>query len=347
MSRLLEVIAPGRLGVGFRYLLGTSWLNALGGGMALAAGPLLVASLTDDARLISLTALLDWLPGFAFGLYAGVLADRHDRNRLMVLANVLRGLALGVLVLFLATGWATIWLILLTMLAIGTADTLYGAAGRTVLPMIVPRADLGIASSRFQFGSMGINRLMAPPLGAALFTLAHWLPFVTQLVCLGLAALLLSRLRLPPHGVAPEDRRHALTEIREGWAWSWRTRATRVLNLQIVTSNVAYGAAWGTMVLYARERLGLDEIGYGLLLASVAVGGVVGSFSYGWVERRFSIGDIMRYGLIWETASWALLSEHWGITAPYWFAFVIAAVVLVALWREIGLLGKDAAAAAA
>ncbi len=64
--------------------------------MALAAGPLLVASLTDDPRLISLAALLDWLPGFVFGLYAGVLADRHNRKRLMVLANVLRGFALVV-----------------------------------------------------------------------------------------------------------------------------------------------------------------------------------------------------------------------------------------------------------
>jgi len=52
VTRLGEVIAPTRLGVGFRWLLASSWTSSLGDGIAIAAGPLLVASQTDDAFLV-------------------------------------------------------------------------------------------------------------------------------------------------------------------------------------------------------------------------------------------------------------------------------------------------------
>lgn len=318
-----DQVAPPRLGPQFRLLLGQSWLNSLGGGMALAAGPLLIASQTSDPRLISLAALLDWLPGFVFGMYAGVLADRHDRRALMMYGNVLRVLIVGALVVILATGSVSVPLVLVVMLALGISDTFAYSAGRTVLPMIVPRTELGIANARFQFGFQGINRLIAPPIGAALFTVGMAWPFLVQVLCAALAAVLLSRLRLPPHGVAREDRRHVLAEIREGWHWSWRIPAVRALNLQIVTFNVAYGAVFGTMVLYARERLGLSSVGYGLLISSVAVGGVIGAITYGWLERRFQIRDIMRYGLVWEVSTWGILAwtTHWWIALPVLTAF--------------------------
>jgi predicted MFS family arabinose efflux permease len=55
------------------------------------------------------------------------------------------------------------------------------------------------------------------------------------------------------------------------------------------------------LVLYATQRLGLAEIGFGLLTTVMAAGGLVGTFSYGWITRRVSLGNIMRIGLIIET----------------------------------------------
>ena len=58
MTRLLQAVAPPRFGIGFRWLLGSSWISNLGDGVAIAAGPLLVASLTDDALLIAAAVFL-------------------------------------------------------------------------------------------------------------------------------------------------------------------------------------------------------------------------------------------------------------------------------------------------
>ncbi|MEJ7775111.1 MAG: MFS transporter, partial [Nocardioidaceae bacterium] len=80
MSRLVETVAPKRLGTDFRWLLSSSWVSNLGDGISLAAGPLLVASQTDQEFLVALAALLQWLPALAFGLYAGALTDRLDRR---------------------------------------------------------------------------------------------------------------------------------------------------------------------------------------------------------------------------------------------------------------------------
>jgi predicted MFS family arabinose efflux permease len=64
---------------------------------------------------------------------------------------------------------------------------------------------------------------------------------------------------------------------------------------------VTYGAAWGVLVLYASDRLGMGPVGFGFLTSAIAAGGVVGIVAYGRLERRFSLADIMRVGLVVET----------------------------------------------
>ncbi len=82
----------------------------------------------------------------------------------------------------------------------------------------------------------------------------------------------------------------------------------RTLFITIVAFNVTFGAAWSVLVLYASERLGMDEVGFGLITTAMAIGGIVGTFSYGALERRFSLGDIMRVGLLIETGTHLVLA---------------------------------------
>src|ERR687886_1329362 len=98
MAPLVETLVPARLGARFRWLLASSWTTNLGDGITLAAGSLLIASLTTDAFLVSLAALLRWAPPLVFGLYAGVLSDRHDRRRIVMVADGVRAAVLSVLV---------------------------------------------------------------------------------------------------------------------------------------------------------------------------------------------------------------------------------------------------------
>jgi predicted MFS family arabinose efflux permease len=400
VSRLVEIVVPQRLGRGFRWLLASSWVSNLGDGIALAAGPLLVASQTHDAFLVALAAMLQWLPPLLFGLVAGVVADRLDRRLVVVTVDLVRALVLVVLSLAVLTGWVSVGIVLLALFLLGTAEVFADNTSGTLLPMLVPRADLALANSRLQTGFITVNQLAGPPLGAALFASAAWLPFVGQAVLVTAGALLVSRVVLPPHGRDRAAPSHLREDVAAGIRWVVGHAAVRTLVLTILVFNITFGAAWSVLVLYATRHLGMGEVGFGLLTTIGAVGGLVGTSSYGWITRRVSLGDIMRVGLVIETfthlalaltttpwvamgiffvfgahafiwgttsitvrqravpselqgrvgsvnmmgvygglvvgsAIGGVLARHWGVTAPFWFAFAGSALFVVLLWGQL------------
>jgi MFS family permease len=398
VPQIAELVVPARLGRSFRWLLASSWTTSLGDGVAAAAGPLLVASLTGDPFLISLAALLRWAPPLLFGLYAGVVSDRHDRRLIVMLADGSRAVVLAVLVAALAAGRLDAADALVALGLLATAEVFADNTASTLTPMLVSRDDLALANARLQVGFLSLNQLAGPPIGAALFAAGRVWPFITQAVLVAAGVLLVVRVRTPAVDTPAES--GALRQIREGLAWTLRHAAVRTLALTILIFNVTFGAAWAVLVLYARDRLGLGAIGFGLLSTASAIGGLLGTGLYGWITARFSLGNIMRAGLIIETLThlalavttspalallimfvfgahafvWGTtsitvrqravpaalqgrvnsvnticvfgglvvgsalggtLATHFGVTAPFWFAFIGSAAFTVLLWPQL------------
>ena len=388
------------MGTSFRWLVGSSWISNLGDGIGLAAGPLLIASQTQDPLLVALGALLQRLPWLLFGLYAGVLADRVDRRGLVVGVNLMRAAVLAAVTATLVGGYVNVTIVLVAMLLLGTAEVFADTATGTLLPMVVAKRDLGIGNARVMAGLLTANQLVGPAVGAALFAAGMAWPFLTQGLCVALGAVLVSRMRLPAlhRSAAPS---HVRRDILEGFQWTWGNPAVRTLTLAIVSFNVTFGAAWSVLVLYATQQLSLGAVGFGLLTSVGAAGGLAGTAAYDWLERHASLANILRIGLIvetfthlglavtttwwvamaimfvfgahafvWGTTSGAvrmravpaelqgrvgsiyligvfggilagqalggILARIWGITAPFWFAFVASAVILTLIWRELG-----------
>jgi len=185
VNRLLEAVLPARMGTPFRWLVGSSWVGNLGDGIGLAAGPLLVASQTQDPVLVALAGLLQRLPWLLFGLYAGVLADRVDRRLLVIAVDLLRAAVLVVLTAALVTGVVNVPVVLVAMFLLGTAEVFVDTTSATLLPMVVDRRDLGIGNARLMTAGITMNQLVGPAVGAVLFTAGLAWPFVVQAVCLG------------------------------------------------------------------------------------------------------------------------------------------------------------------
>ncbi|WP_182112517.1 MULTISPECIES: MFS transporter [unclassified Actinotalea] len=399
MSRLVEAVVPARLGTGFRWLLASSWVSNLGDGIALAAGPLLVASMTRDPLLVASAATFQWLPPLLFAVWAGALSDRLDRQRIVVVVDLVRAGVLALLCLALATDVVSVALVLAALFLLGTAEVFADNSAQTLLPMLVARDDLAVANARLQTGLITVNQLAGPPLGAALFALGSVVPFGAQAALVALGAVLVSRMAKPAHP-RPAARTRLRHDVVEGFRWVRNHAAVRTLALTITVFNVTFGAAWSVLVLYATERLGLTDIGFGLITTVMAIGGLLGTTAYGWITRRVSLGDLMRIGLVIETLThlalalttsapvamvvffvfglhafvWGttsvtvrqravptalqgrvgsvnlmgsygglvvgsaiggLVAREWGVTAPFWFAFVGSAVFVVLIWREL------------
>jgi MFS family permease len=308
-TRVTDVVAPPRLGRSFRWLLASAIVNNAGDGIALAAGPLLVASQTRDPFVVSMALLSEYLPVLLFGVIGGAVADRVDRRRMVEVVNLGRAAVLAVLVATIASGTVSIAVVLVALFVLGTAETFADAASSALLPGLVAKADLGIANARMQGAFVLTNQLLTPPIGAFLFALGMALPFAANAAAFALGAVLISRVATSARVRAGEGTETGLgAEMIEGIRWLLAHPPMRTLALTILTFNVTYGAAWSVLVLYAGDRLGMDEVGFGLLTSAVALGGIIGIVSYGRLERRFSLGDIMRVGLLIETGTHLVLA---------------------------------------
>ncbi|GAA2749105.1 MFS transporter [Amnibacterium kyonggiense] len=406
---LVERVAPARMGASFRWLLGSAWTSNLGDGIALAAGPLLVARLAGSPFLVALAAALQWLPPLVLGLVAGVVTDRFDRRRVVVITGLVRVAVLGVLVAAILTDAVGIGLVLVALFAFGVAEVFGDSAEATLLPAVVDRDDLAVGNARLMGGFVTMQNLVGPPLGALLFAAGTALPFVAQALLLLAGAILITRIVLPPRPPRAPARPHR--EIGEALRWTWAHPNIRTLVLTILLFNVTYGAAWSVLVLYARERLGLGAIGYGAITAVIAAGGIAATLGYGALTRRVSLATLMRVGLVVETAThlalaltttpwvayivfalfgahafvWGTtsvtvrqravpqelqgrvnsvntvatfgglvvgagiggaLAEGFGVVAPFWFAFVGSAVLVIVLWPQLAHIAHADAGAA-
>lgn len=388
------------MGTSFRWLVSSSWVSNIGDGIALAAGPLLVASQTDSAFLVALAGLLQYLPWLLIGLWAGAIADRLDRRVVVMVANSLRALVVAGLCVVILTGHVSIGVVLVVLFLYGVAEVFADAASSTLLPMLVDKRDLGTGNARLQAGFLTANQLVGPPVGAFLFAAGMAWPFLVQVVSVALAVVLVARIATTPGGVRDGASAHVRQDVLEGLRWIWGHSAVRTLALVILVFNVTWAAAWAVLVLWSTDYLGMSEVGFGLLTTAAAVGGLVGIGLFGRLERRFSLATLMRaclllevlthlamaltttgwvailimlqfgaYAFVWGTVSatvrqravptvfqgrvgsvymmcvfggtvvgraiGGVIAERWGLTAPFWFAFVGAGVTLALVWREL------------
>jgi predicted MFS family arabinose efflux permease len=319
VSRINDLVAPPRMGVPFRWNLASVWVGNIGDGIALAAGPLLVASQTRNPALIAAAAMASRVPNLFIGLFAGALADRVDRKRLVIVANLLRAVVLAGLILTIVTGWVSIWAVLVALLLVGTAEQFADSGTRAVLPMIVPKADLGIGSARQMAGYLVANELLGPPIGAFLFAVGMAAPFGAQAAAVLLAAWLFTRVELPTRGSQAKPDQHIGRDVAEGLRWIWGNKPVRTLSLIIFIFNLTWGAPWGILVLWAQDQLGVGAVGYGLLSTAIGLGGILAVLSYDWLEKRVSLATLMKACLTLEVLLHLALAN----TRHEWLALVL------------------------
>jgi predicted MFS family arabinose efflux permease len=269
-----------------------------------------------------------------FGLPSGALADRWDRRRTLWMCDAVRCVLAAVLAIAVATGFASIPLLVVTAFALVATETLFYSAGQSALPAVVAPADLPRANGRMYAATLLGHGFIGPPAGAFLFGLAASAPFGVDAVSFGLAALLAARLRTDLRPAPVDGPPSTLAaDIGEGWRWLWRHTELRTLMLFLTVWNVVEAAMFAVLVLWSLETLGLPEAGYGLLIASLAVGGVVGSVLAERVGRWLGAGRAMAFSAAATVAVYAGL----GLTSNWVVAIVLMSLLGLAafVWNVL------------
>ncbi|HEY6537713.1 MAG TPA: MFS transporter [Candidatus Dormibacteraeota bacterium] len=269
---------PLRLGGRFwRYAIATT-ASGIGDGVRFAALPLLAASLTRSPVLVAAVATAEGLPWVLVNPISGVLIDRHDRRQMMRWSAEVRVALVLILVAAILTHLVTIWWLCGLGFLLGCADTFGSNASIGLLPALVAAAQLERANAVSQ-GIYNVGTtLLGPAIGGLLFTVTVTLPFGVDIAAFVAVIVLLAGLRGDFRAEsAPGAASGIRAELWEGMAWLVHHRVLRNLALLVGAMNLAFGMIVGILVLFVLETLHLPRGAYGLLLATFAVGGLLGT----------------------------------------------------------------------
>ena len=273
----------------------SSLISTLGDWLLLVALPLSVLALSRSALATGLTLLSATLPLVLFAPLAGVLADRLDRRRLMIVCDLTRAALLpGLLLVHDAR---QLWIVYAVTFLMALARQLFDPASRALLPQLLDEARLVRAGALLSVAGDAV-RLVGPALGGLLYAasglqLVIWLDVLSFLA----SALLIAGVRGSPVRAAVPTRQGG-GDWRLGWRRVWRSPTLRVLLLADVLSGVKEGSYNVLGVVFVVEVLHAGATGRGLIGSAQALGGLLGGLLVGHFGARWKARWPVGLGLI-------------------------------------------------
>jgi MFS family permease len=268
----------------FRLLWGGGLVSALGSWLLTIAIPARVFLLTGSLRATGLTVAAEYLPLLLFGPLAGVLADRWDRRRLMITANL--GCAGAVAVMLLGTSPGRYWVLYAALIAENSGIVLYTPAWQARTPAIVGTGSLLSSANALNSASSGTVRLIGGPLGGFLLILIGIKPLIAAdalSYLLAAAAIFLTSRTTPDPAdpaQAPAPGRTTLTtvvrDLTEGARVLRRQPVARALLPVTVIFLAANACLSAVLIPLGVLRLGGSEH-TGFLLSGLGVGYLLGA----------------------------------------------------------------------
>ncbi|MFI6265452.1 MFS transporter [Micromonospora sp. NPDC051006] len=246
----------------------------------------------NASTLVALVQTASLLPVLLLALPAGALADTFDRRNLLISVQLFLVVVAVGLTLLTATGRMPPALLLTLTFAFGVGQALTLPAWAAVIPELVPREQLRAASA---LGSISVNvaRAVGPAVAGVLISRAGVAPvFGLNAVAFGIFALALVRWR-PGNARAVEVPERFTAALRAGGRYVRHSPIVRRLLRRALVFLVPGSALWALLPLVANRRLGLDSSGYGMLLAALGVGAIVGGVLLPWVRTRLSANQFL------------------------------------------------------
>jgi MFS family permease len=271
-------------------------VSLLGSRITSIAIPLLVYALTRSPAQMGVVAFFGTLPYIVVQLPAGGIVDRLDRKRVMVTCDVVRAIALGSIPTAIWAGVVTVPQLAVVAFVEGSLSVVFGLAENAALPKVVPTPQLTEAIAQNEARERGAA-LGGQPLGGALFSISHALPFVVDAVSYAVSVATLLFVRTPFRVEERADRETFAREIREGFRWLWRNPFLRACSIMIAGSNFIFQGVFLAVIVVARTR-GATSFEIFAIFLIQALGGLAGALLAPRLQRRLPTRGIV-VGVNW------------------------------------------------
>ncbi|MFK7917533.1 MAG: MFS transporter [Ilumatobacter sp.] len=319
MNQRRALTSSHSLGAGFRALFYGSLVTNTGDGIRLAALPLLAAQLTSSPLVIATVTAAQYLPWFSFAPVGGVVVDRWDRRRVIVGTQAFRGLVMVALAMLVLVDAVAVWHLCIVAFVITAGEILVDPAIVALVPTVVDDEDLDRANGRISSAEIITNDFAGPPVGAAAFAWAPWIPLVVDAVSYLGSTFPFSR--LPKQAVQPRGTLAFRADAKAGFSFLRSHPLLGPFTLSQVVYYFGVSSGLSLMVVLVTQEIGESSFMFGIVLAAGAVGAVGGSLAGSGVARALGrrvtlAGAVALQGLALIAAMW--VGAGWQL-AVIWF----------------------------
>jgi MFS family permease len=256
----------------FRLLWIGQTVSLLGNGFFTVALAWQTVRLSDSATALSAVLFARWLPQVLLFAVGGAVSDRASRRRVMLVSDLVQGVAAAIVAVMAAAGDLQIWHLVALAAVYGGATAFYLPAATAIVPDIVTKELLVPANSLHSVSRYLIGQLLGPAVAGVIIAAqgTTW-AFGADAASFAVSVTTLLLIRTLPK--APSGEGDLVTRIKEGIRY---TRAHRWLWIALVVAAIgnlfAYGPLMTLLPLVADQRLDVSASGYGFLLACFGLG---------------------------------------------------------------------------
>jgi DHA3 family macrolide efflux protein-like MFS transporter len=277
-------------------------LSQVGDNFVIIAILFVISKLTGSPLAIGILALVATLPQVLLGLIGGVFVDRLDRKLVMIVSDVVRGLA--VLALVFVQRADQLYILYIVSFVMVTVGLFFNPARNAVIPNMVSGEILLTANALIQ-----ASQIIAVILGASIAGLViGWLgpnfAFVFDSFSFAVSAATIATMNIPPLNSKPgkTESRVIWNQLLEGLLFIKRSFPLRHVMITTAVATLGFGAIMVLGIVYLREELGIGAEGFGFLYAfqglGVVIGGaIIGRFASNAYSNRVVGGCMVVLGL--------------------------------------------------
>ena len=280
----------------FNLLLTASTFSNLADGIAGFAYPWLFSLLTRDPLLISIVSVLVNLPRLIFVLYAGVIADKFNRQKILIYTRLGQVFLTSIFIILIYINLDNIpkvvqfdepqfdskFLIIsaayLLAFMFGLLEVTRDNAAQAFLPQIVSKDNLPKANGRLFGIEIVTNNFLGTPVGGFLIGLSLITPFIFDTLLMLVSVFFITGIKGKFERVENINKDQKTSEmIKEGVEWLKNNTLLKRLAIYTGIANFFGSMQFPIMILFAQELIGLNAIQYSFLAYGAAIGGLVGS----------------------------------------------------------------------
>jgi MFS family permease len=292
-------------------------VSATGRWCRIIAATMLIYSITESALAVSILWIIGIASSVLFAPLVGIVIDRTDRRRLMIISDFLRAL----LMLFLIEFAAHLLVVYVVFAMLSILGLLFDGAYQCVFPAIVGKENL-VTGNSLQSLCGNVATVLGPVLAGAVVSLwgTEAAFFINALTYLFSAMCVYHITAVsPPRDQERNARASYWSEINYVAGYMAKNRTVKTLLIMETISMFGFGALTALMIVFAKDALNADVLGFGSLYSAESMGSIIGALALAFVAK----GNIKHKG--------ALVSLAYTVLSLTTIAFAFSRSVVVAI----------------